>query len=109
MKEQLPSSEFSEKEQLLISKLREKGPADAEAYGLLLQWTEEKENEAATDPSNRGHIELNLRRARLYLAAGFKDEAWENLEAARQESFQNGEGDLLTRAESIMDEIDSLS
>jgi hypothetical protein len=107
MKERLPSVEFSEQEQLLINKLRESGPADPETRELLLQWTEEGEKEASANPSKRGHIEFNLRRAKLYMAASFKDEAWENLEAVRYEAFESDEEDLQAVAEALMDEIDA--
>ena len=106
MREQGPSAEyFSEREQVLINRLRAKGPEDPETRDLLTAWTEEGERDAEADPSVRGHIQFNLRRSRLYLAAGFHEAAIEGLKEVYYEAIQNRQEDLQAAAAEILNVI----
>ena len=109
MSEKPNSPEFSESERELIEHLHAHGSEDTETRRLLLAWTEKQETEANAINTPRANIEVNLRRARLYHAAGFSGEAWEVLESVRRQATQEGETDLYEQAISIMDEIDSES
>jgi hypothetical protein len=106
MSEKLPSPEFSFEEQKLIAKLRERG-FDDETRKELLRWTEAQEARANEVNTPRANIELNLKRAKLYYAAGFASEAWDVLESVREQTINEGEDDLLIEAMRIMDEIDA--
>jgi hypothetical protein len=71
----------------LVRLLKEKGVEDPETRNLLINWTIEQERlvEASADPE--ASIQFNLRRARLYFEAGYKDEAFENFEAAKTQAW----------------------
>jgi hypothetical protein len=105
MSEKLPSGEFSEAERLLIQDLREKGIEAENVRERLSKWTEAAEEEASADRSIRGHLELSLKRAKLYAEAGKTEEALENLDALRFEALQNNFPDLQQAAEELMDKI----
>lgn len=107
MTERIPSQEFSEREQLLIAKLRENGTEDLETHELLLAWCEEKEIKATQINTSRAGIELDLKKGKLYRAAGFREEAWASLEAVRQAANNEDAQDLLSEADALMDEMDS--
>lgn len=104
--ERIPGSEFSETENTLIEKLREKGPADPETHKMLLRWCEEEEAKVAEINTSHAGIELDLKKAKLYRAAGYADEAWASLEAVRQAAHNEGADDLLNQAETLMDQMD---
>ena len=80
--EKEPTSENEESpEQQLVRLLKEKGVEDPEARNLLINWTLEQEKQVEqSDDYHLEQIQFNLRRARLYFAAGYVDEAFENLE-----------------------------
>jgi hypothetical protein len=105
----MPSPEFSPEEQELIAKLREHGSDDAKTKEALLAWTEALEIEANTINTPRANIELNVKRAKLYHAAGFMPEAWDVLESVRMQATNEGEDDIYAEAMRIMDEIDANS
>ncbi|MEK9180271.1 MAG: hypothetical protein AAB897_02570 [Patescibacteria group bacterium] len=107
MSEKLPSSEFTQQEEELIRKLREQGAEHPETRKLLEDWIIEQEAVANQKNTPRASIELNLKRAQLYRAAGYIDEARENLEAVRRQATQEEENDLLQVAESLMDQIEA--
>src|SRR3990167_6935478 len=90
-------------EKRLVRLFKERGPEDKEAIELLDSWTREQERQVANMP--RATIEFNLRRGRLYLAAGYTDEAFENFEAARLEAWSENNERLYT---AIGDEMDRL-
>lgn len=92
-------------EQKLIKLLKEKGIENAEARGLLDDWTREQEELVVKENKPTGAIELNLKRARLYFAAGFVDESFENFEAARTQAWNEHRDELY---EEIMAEMDKL-
>ncbi|HVN26252.1 MAG TPA: hypothetical protein VMT99_01180 [Candidatus Paceibacterota bacterium] len=106
MTERLPRSEFSEAEQALIANLREKGPADPETRRMLLEWCDEEEAKVAEINTSRAGIELDLKKARIYQASGFHEEAWASLEAARTAAHNENAEDLFNEAEALMNEMD---
>ena len=106
MPEEFPSPEFSSEEETLIAKLRERGMND-ETQKELIAWTEAQEARANEVNTPRASIELNVKRAKLYRAAGFKSEAWDVLESVRMQASNEGEEDLYAEAMRIMDEMDA--
>jgi hypothetical protein len=107
MFEKFRESEFSETEQALIVKLREKGPDDPDVHGALLSWCKNEEAKVDEINTSRASIEFNLKRAKLYRAAGYGDDALENLESVREAARNEGAEDLCDEAAAIMDEIDN--
>ncbi len=91
---------------LLIESLATKGSTDPESERLLEQWTINAEREASEANTPRASIELNLKRAELYLAAGYRDEAQENFEAAQIQAIQENETALLETIEKRMAEME---
>ncbi len=91
-----------EKEQRLIHLLKERGIEDAETNALLIAWATEIDQEAEKANNNRAYVEADLKKARLYLAAGFEDEAYESFSAARRAAAQEGFDDLKTIVEGEM-------
>lgn len=106
MAEKFPSPEFSSEEDVLIAKLREHG-VEGETQKELMAWTEAREAIANEINTSRANIELNIKRAKLYRAAGFKEEAWDVLESVREQATNEGEDDLYAEAMVIMDEMDA--
>ena len=90
-------------EQRLIRLLKERGPEDQETRQLLISWTEEQERQVANIP--RATIEFNLRRGRLYFAAGYADEAFENFEDARREAWNEQNEELYNAIGEEMDKL----
>ena len=88
-----------------MAKLRERG-VDEEAQKELLTWTEAQEARAREINTSRANIEVNVRRAKLYRAAGLIDEAWDVLESVRMQALNEGESDLYDEAMQLMDEIE---
>ncbi len=107
MPEKFPSPEFSQEELQLIAKLKERGLEDAEAKQELLAWTEAQEAKANETNTSRANVEMNIKRAKLYRAAGFKAGAWDVLESVRMQAHNEGEADLYEEAMRIMDELDA--
>ena len=103
------NQEFSEREQQLIARLREKGPEDPEAQASLMRWYGAAGAEARRPEGNRSRaeIEVQIRLARIYRAAGGFDSAWDTLEAVRFGAMNDpSAGDLYGQAMAMMDEID---
>lgn len=108
MAERIPNQEFSELEVRLIQKLKEKKEKwaeDQETRELLHGWLDGEEARADQINTSRANIKLNLRRAKVYCAAGFIDEARENLDAVMVQSSQEGEPDLYDQAVSMIEDI----
>ena len=104
--EQPPRKEFSEKERAVIALLREKGPEDAEARAAFIEWCEEAEAEATKENTSRANIEVQLRRAKVYWAAGGYDSALDALEAVREAASNDPSArDLYDEAMTLIDEI----
>lgn len=102
--------EFSEREQRLIARLRGEGPEDPEAREMLLLWQTAAEENARKPEGNRSRaeIEVQLRLARIYRAAGGYDSAMDALEAVKwAASCDPSAADLEKQAEAMMDEIDA--
>jgi len=81
MPERFPSPDFSEPEQRLIALLREKGPNDPDVRAIFDAWCGQEEARAMALNTSRANIEVQLRRAKLYRAAGGYDSAWDTLAA----------------------------
>ena len=105
MSEKLPTPEFTESELELIQKLKDFGPEHEEVQKLLGMWIGELEKWATQENTSRATIEVNLKRAKLYRAAGFIDDAWANLNSVHREAIQEDLLDLYEEAKAIMDEI----
>ncbi len=104
MSETNPIEAIETSEQRLIRLLRENEPYDQATGELLRAWTIEQET--MVEGGQLTAIELNLRRARLYFAAGYKEEAIENFEAARKQAHNERNVALY---DAIMSEMDRLN
>lgn len=95
--ERIPTPENSKSlEQRVIRLFKEKGLEDKEAKELLDAWLREQEAIAEKAANySLAVIELNIKRAGLYLAIGLREEALENLEDARVQAFQENRTELL--------------
>ncbi len=105
--EKIPILENKESvERHLIWLLKEKGVENPEARSFLDGWTREQESEVkkSSNPAAAA-IELNLRKARLYFAAGYGDEAFESFEAARMQARNESREELY---QAIMAEMSGL-
>lgn len=98
-----PAPEHESIEQRLKRQLKEKGYEDPETQELLLTWTREQEHQVETSGDPTAPIELNLNRARLYLACGYADAAMDSFEAARTQAWNEHREALY---EAIMAEMD---
>jgi len=107
MPERFPSPEFSAEEQELIQALKERFD-DPGTKEKLNQWLDQKEAWANEQNTGRANIEVNLMRAKLYAAAGFKDEAWGAFEDVRTQAHNEGQEDLLRDAEEGMDALEEV-
>ena len=108
--EQPPSQEFSGPERELIGRLREKGPEDPEVRASLVRWYDVAGEEARRPEGNRSRaeIEVQLRLAKIYRAAGGFDSASDALEAVRFGAMNDPTAhDLYNQAMALMDEIDA--
>ena len=104
----LPKIESGEgAEQRLIRLLRERGVEDQEARKSLGDWTRGQEDEVkkSGDPATAA-IELNLRKARLYFAAGYGSEALESFETARIQAWNEHREELYRAIMAEMDEFE---
>lgn len=96
-------------EQRLIRSLREKRPDEsAEVRVMINAWTDEQEKIVDASKDRRmAQIELNLRRARLYFKAGYKEEALENFNDAMDQAYAMRHQDP-NLEQRIINEMDSL-
>lgn len=92
-------------EQKLIRLLREQGPTDPEARQALLDWTIAREAQVEQSADPAATIQLNLDRGRLYLSAGYVEEALANFNSAREQAWNEGWSDLLAAIEREMNDI----
>jgi len=106
MEKLLTPENVGDKEKRLAELLKERGAEDPEVRRLLDSWIREQESEVkkSSDPATAA-IELNLRKARLYFAAEYRDESLESFEAARTQAFNEGREELY---QAIMAEMDGL-
>ena len=111
MIEKFPQDEFSEGERDLIAKLKEKPPDDQEVHEALVAWCVEEEKKilALTEVNEiaRADVQFNLKKARLYRAAGYVKQAWESLDWAREGANNINAEDLFAEAEAMADEMDA--
>jgi hypothetical protein len=93
--ERLPQSEFSAEDQELIKKLREGDPSAKE---VLIEWCkrEEAKAERSTEAGEaaRANIKLDIKKGKLFKAAGLLDAAMEAFEMARYAANNEGEAAL---------------
>ena len=107
--EKLPTPEnVGDKEKRLAGLLKERGVEDPEARSLLDSWTRGQESEVkeSSDPATAA-IELNLRKARLYFAAGHGEEAFESFEAAQMQARNENRDELYQTIIAEMDRLES--
>ena len=106
MPEKFPSFEEPKEisEQELIEALQTKGAESPEAQQLLQKWTEQEEKKVENNPL--AAIEFNRKRARVYLAAGFKEEALDALEGARMQAWNEQRTELFNEIMAEMDKIE---
>lgn len=79
------------------------GVEDTGVINLVLEWMKSEEEKVPNDPL--AMIQFNLKRARLYAAAGCFEEAFENFNAAREQAFNENRQELY---DEIMKEMDRL-
>jgi hypothetical protein len=82
--------------------MKETGRTDPEVASLLNAWLEQEESKVM-DP--RGQIELSVKRAHLYLEAGFVEEAAENFRDALIQACNEQMTELY---QNIFSEVDKL-
>ncbi|HEY4524057.1 MAG TPA: hypothetical protein VJK04_04275 [Candidatus Paceibacterota bacterium] len=101
-KEDIPNKiEVSEEE--LIKSLKERGIHDVTAMTLLDRWTAQEEATVGKDPLDS--IKFNQRRARIYLMAGYKEEALDNLEDAAIQAVNENRRELRQQIIAEMERI----
>jgi hypothetical protein len=106
--EQLPGQEFNEQEQTLIASLREHGPENPDTAELLSAWTAEQESRAAEINTPRANTELDMKKGKLYRAAGFADAARFSFDWAREQANQQPDcEDIFEEANRLLDELDA--
>lgn len=108
MPEREPTREVGESaDDKLVRLLSENGPDDPEAREFLDTWTREQERLVAeSDDQALKAVELNIRRSRLYLRAGFVSEAIENFAAALDQAWHERREDLIAVIQQELDEVD---
>jgi hypothetical protein len=90
----------------LVRLLSENGPDDPEARVLLDNWTRDQEKMVGESADQaRSAIELNIRRARLYIRAGFVKEGIENIAAALEQAWHERREDLVAVIQQGLDEV----
>lgn len=93
-------------ERILIDKLRENGMEDPEVQSLFAAWSEVREQRAmAAEDCPLAQIYFTLERARLYLAAGYKEAARENFSDAKEQAFQEYRDDLVEEIEEELKQV----
>jgi hypothetical protein len=87
-----------------LQRMRSDEGARAEAQRILVQWTEQEELKVG--PESRDQIAFELRRAALYSAAGYQDEAREVLTDA---GYRIDQEPTLAADTELMQEFERLS
>lgn len=100
-----PENQGKGPEDRVVRLFKEKGSEDPEARDLLINWIIEQEKQVEESNDSEAVIQFNLRRARLYLRIGFKEEALENFEAARVQAWNEHRDDLYEAIEKEMNGI----
>jgi len=89
------SQERAEEE--LVRRIKEKGPTDPESRTLINDWLEKREQELAKDPISS--IRFNITRAKFYFKIGLIEEAFENLESALDQAWNEHRDELCEEIE----------
>ena len=105
MSEKFPTPEKKEVlDKELIDALKSKGVENPETFQLLQKWTRQEERRGNSPEAS---IELNLKRGRLYIEAGYIEEGLEVLESARMQAWNEGREELYNQIMAEMDEIEA--
>jgi hypothetical protein len=108
MPEKAPTPElFDEMEQALIERLKDPGVDDSETIGMFDEWAKREEKKADRAGVSRANIEVNLKKAKLFMAAGEDVYAYSYLGDVRLQAHQEGEADLFAEAKRLMGEIEN--
>lgn len=102
---ELPEWSLSEKELLLAKKVVLIGYENQEIMAKVGDWMAEEEGRVEAENTPLATIVFNLKRARFYLEAGFRDEAVENYEDARRQAWNENRIDLYNAIMKEMDEV----
>ena len=103
-----PESEDMINDYELMDMLGSRGLEDSETIILLEQWTIQQEKRADEDPTGKARIDLNSRRAHLYLAMGDKDGAIDCLRDALTGTINEGYDKLAERIRVHIDNLENL-
>ena len=107
MSEELPPQKKRElPDQELIDALRSHGPEDPTTKAMLGLWVHATERELNESMESTSRIEMNIRRGRLFFAAGYIDEAFDSLSAAATQADNEGNRKLYDTIMAEMDQMD---
>ncbi|KKU22512.1 MAG: hypothetical protein UX31_C0001G0030 [Candidatus Nomurabacteria bacterium GW2011_GWA1_46_11] len=109
MSEELPSPKKQEvaDDRELIEALRSHGPEDPTTKAMLGLWVHATERELNESQESTSRIEMNIRRGRLFFAAGYIDEAFDSLSSAATQADNEGKRELYDTIMAGMDQMDS--
>ena len=99
-----PDWSLSEKDLLLAKKVMLIGYDNPEIATEVGDWMAGEESKVEVENTPLATIVFNLKRARFYFEAGFKDEAIENYEDARRQAWNENRMDLYNAIMKEMDE-----
>ncbi len=78
MRETEPRREYVDvSDKSVIDMLKEKGLEDSESLALLDSWTTERQAELDKRFTQQGHVDMEIRRAKIYRDAGYEQHARE--------------------------------
>src|SRR3990167_9327483 len=107
MSEELPSQKKQElPDQELIDALRSHGPEDPTTKAMLGLWVHANERELNESSESTSRIEMNIRRGRLFFAAGYIDEAFDSLSSAATQADNEGKRELYDTIMAGMDQME---
>ncbi|KKR15359.1 MAG: hypothetical protein UT43_C0002G0016 [Parcubacteria group bacterium GW2011_GWC1_39_29] len=107
MSQEFPSNKKEMADQALIDALRAHGPEDPTTKAMLGLWVHANERELNESSESTSRIEMNIRRGRLFFAAGYIDEAYDSLSAAATQADNEGRSELYDSIMAEMDEMDT--
>lgn len=90
----------AELEGAIAQLLREKGVEHEETAALLREWILAQEAKAAASADPMAGVRLDMRRAKLYAAGGYTQDALDSLEAARQQAYCEYQDELVAEIDS---------
>ncbi|MDP3731148.1 MAG: hypothetical protein Q8R34_01490 [bacterium] len=103
MKEQLPLPEKKEITDEQIIDALKLGVEKPEVFKLLQDWTKQQEEKVKT---HEDRINLDRKRAKVYLMSGYKEASLESLEAAYEQAWNEQRTELCRE---ILDEIEKIT